>query len=79
MTLIVYLRTSLSKTAWCSYMDSDAIKDLYCLAKYDSKNEHPRPLLVKFLQSSVALDVLSNKSKLDTPVYIKPDLTPADE
>jgi len=31
---------------------------------------------VKFLRSSVALDVLSNKSKLDTPVYIKPDLTP---
>ena len=66
--------TSLSKTG--VPIDSDAIKDLYRLGKYNSKNERPRPLLVKFLRSSVALDVLSNKSKLDTSVYIKFDLTP---
>ena len=66
--------TSLSKTG--VPIDSDAIKDLYRLGKYDCKNERPRPLLVRFLQSSVALDVLSNKPKFDTPVYIKPDLTP---
>ena len=66
--------TSLAKTG--VPIDSEDIKDLYRLGKYDSKNERPRPLLVKFLRSSVALDVLSNKTKLDTPVYLKPDLTP---
>jgi len=29
------------------------VKDLYHLGKYDSKSEHPRPLIIKFLRSSV--------------------------
>jgi len=29
------------------------VKDLYHLGKYDSKSERPRPLLIKFLRSSV--------------------------
>jgi len=53
--------TSLSKTG--VPIDSDAIKDLYRL---DSKNERPRPLLVKFLWSGITLDILPNKSKLNT-------------
>ena len=52
------------------------IKDLYRLGKYDQKSERPRPLLVKFLRSNTAIDILSSKSKLEAPIYIKPDLTP---
>jgi len=46
------------------------VKDLYCLSKYDPKNQCPRPLLVKLLHSNMALD-----SKLETYAYIKPDMT----
>ena len=49
---------------------------LYRLGKYDSKSEHPRPQLIKFLRSSVVLNLLSSKNKLEVPIYIKPDLSP---
>ena len=52
------------------------VKDLYRLGKYDSKSERPRPLLIKFLRSSVVLNLLSSKYKLEAPIYIKPDLSP---
>lgn len=52
------------------------VKDLYRLGKYDSKSERPRPLLIKFLRSSVVLNLLSSKNKLEAPIYIKPDLSP---
>ena len=52
------------------------IKDLYRLGKYDQKSERPRPLLVKFLRSNTAVDILGSKSKLEAPIYIKPDLSP---
>ena len=51
------------------------IKDLHRLGKYDPKSERPRPLLVKLLRSNMALEILSSKSKLEAPVYIKPDMT----
>ena len=57
-------------------IEPNDIKDLYRLGKYDSKSERPRPLLIKFLRSSVVLDLLSSKSKLEAPTYIKPDLNP---
>ena len=45
------------------------IKDLYHLDKYDQKSEHPRPLLIKFLHSNTAINILSSKSKLEAPIY----------
>ncbi|XP_065886047.1 uncharacterized protein [Dysidea avara] len=57
-------------------IESNDIKDLYRLGKYDHKSQRPRPLLIKFLRSNVALDILSSKNKLEAPIYIKPDLTP---
>jgi len=56
-------------------IESSDIKDLYCLGKYDSKSERPRPLLVKFLCSSTVVEILSSKSKLEAPIYIKRDLS----
>ena len=57
-------------------IEPHAIKDSHRLGKYKSSKKQPRPLLVKFLRSTDASDVLRNKSKLSPPVYIKPDLTP---
>ena len=59
--------TSLSKTG--VPVDSDVTKGLYHLGKYGSKNE----FLDTFLWSD-SFVVLWNKSKLNTPVYVKPDV-----
>ena len=64
---------ALSKTD-TNILSSD-IKDLHQLGKYDHKRERPRPLLVKLLRSNMVLNILSSKSKLEAPIYIKPDMT----
>jgi len=51
-------------------IESNDIKDLYHLSKYDSKSERPRSLLVKFLRSSTVIEIPSSKSKLEAPIYI---------
>jgi len=51
------------------------IKDLYISSHqilYNPANKCPRPLLVKLLHSNMAFDILSSKTKLETP---KPDMT----
>jgi len=57
-------------------IETNDIKDLYRLGKYNSNRERPRPLLIKFLRSSTVLNMLSSKNKLEAPIYIKPDLNP---
>ena len=56
-------------------IQSADIKDLYRLGKYDPENERPRPLLLKLLRSNMVFDILSSKTKLEAPIYIKPDMT----
>jgi len=62
-------------------IDANAIKDPYCLGKYNFQSNHPRSLLVRLLRSTDASNILRNKSKLtsvtkfDSPIFIKPDLT----
>ena len=56
-------------------IEPNDIKNLYRLGKYDHTIQRPRPLLIKFLHSNVALDILSSKNKLEAPIYIKLDLT----
>jgi len=56
-------------------IQSADIKDLYRLGKYDPENERPRPLLIKLLRSNMVFDILSSKTKLEAPIYIKPDMT----
>ena len=60
-------------------IERHAIKDSFRLGKFNPGNKRPRPLLVKFLRSADATNILSNKSKLKSPVYIKPDLTPEEK
>ena len=60
-------------------IDASAIKDWYCLGKYSSNLGRPRPLLVKLLRSADASNILQNKSKLASSIYIKPDLTPEEK
>ena len=57
-------------------MRSSAFRDIYRLGKFRDNRTKPRPLLIKFLRSIDASNVLMNKSKLKSSVFIKPDLTP---
>ena len=56
-------------------INENSIKDCYRLGKYNAQASHPRPVLVKFLRYTDASNILSNKSKLSKPVFVKPDLT----
>ena len=51
---------------------------MYRLGKYQSSSSRHRPLLIKFLRAADATYLLSNKSKLKSQVFLKPDLTPED-
>ena len=57
-------------------LDPNAIKDCFRLGKYNSNHTRPRPLMVKFLRTIDAAHILSNRKLLQSPVYVKPDLTP---
>ena len=57
---------------------SSAFKDIYRLGKFRDNRTKPRPLLVKFLRSIDISNVLRNKSKLKSGIFLKPDLS-ADE
>ena len=57
---------------------SSAVKDIYRLGKFRDNRTKPRPLLVKFLRSIDASNVLRNKSKLKSGIFLKSDLS-ADE
>ena len=57
---------------------STSIWDCRCLGKYNQSSSHPRPILVT-LNSTVAVSsVLLLCSSLNSPVSIRPDLTPSD-
>ena len=53
---------------------SSAFKDIYRLGKFRDNRTKPRPLIVKFLHSIDVSNVLRNKSKLKSGIFLKPDL-----
>lgn len=57
-------------------IQSQSIKDVYRLGKFNPVAIHPRPILVKFVRVADAASVLSKKGSLNHPHFIKPDLTP---
>jgi len=46
---------------------------MHWLGKYQSSSSKPRPLLLKFLRAADATYLLSNKSKLKSQVFLKPE------
>jgi len=62
-----------------SDIDSSIEPKFFCLGKFKPDSDQPRPLLVKFLRSTDTTNVLQNKTKLPSGVYIKPDLSPRGE
>ena len=62
-----------------SYIDSTIcdqnISDVYCVGKYNSERQRPRPTLVKFIRSADASNVLFKRNMTPKPYVIKPDLS----
>ena len=57
-------------------LDDFSIRVCYRLGKFSDQARFPRPILVKFNRAMDVARILSNRSKLRSPVVIKPDLTP---
>jgi len=55
---------------------SNSIKGQHCLGKHNSGSTKPSPLMMKFLRSVDAINVLSNQALFKCPINIKPNLTP---
>ena len=53
-------------------INTNSVKDCHWIGKYNTHLDHPRPLLVNFLRN---IDTSSNKTKLASQIYVKPDLT----
>ena len=54
---------------------SSAFRDIYRLGKFRDNRTKPRPLLVKFLRSIDASNLLRNKTKLKPGIFLKSDLS----
>jgi len=57
-------------------IQASSVKDCFRLGKYKSNASCPRPILIKFLRSTEASLALSKIASFQSPVHIKPDLTP---
>lgn len=57
-----------------SSISSDSIKDLFRLGKFDVNHKRPRYILVKMIRASDVPAVLSKKSSLAHPIFIRRDL-----
>ena len=57
-------------------INAQSIKDCYRLGKFNPNQNHPRPILVKFIRISDVTSILYKKGDFSHPFSIKPDLTP---
>jgi len=54
------------------------ILDCYRLSKFNPQRAKPQPILVKLQRAIDASSILANKESLSSPVFIKPDMSPAE-
>ena len=54
------------------------ILDCFCLGEFKEQQSKPRPILVKFHHIVDATTILTNTASLLSPIFIKPDMSPAD-
>lgn len=61
-----------------SSVNSQSIKDIRRLGKYNSARPRPRPILVQFLRSADASSILSKAGSVESPYSIQHYMTPAE-
>ena len=59
-------------------IQSQSIKDCLRLGKFNPNQQHPRPLLVRFVRITDASNILSKRKDFYSPISIKPDMSPAE-
>lgn len=59
-----------------SYLNQSAIRDCFCLGRYNKSHDCPGPILVKLNRSTDIANILSNRSSFPENITIKPDLSP---
>ena len=59
-------------------VEPSLILDCYRLGKYNPQKSKPRPILVKLQRAIDASSILANRGQLSSPIFIKPDLSPAE-
>ena len=57
-------------------VNQTSIKDFHRLGKFKVAQEHPRPIIVKFLRVLDATAVLSDRNDIPSPISVKPDMSP---
>ena len=60
------------------HVESSHILDCFRLGKFKVQQSKPRPILVKFHRIIDATSILANKASLSSPIFIKPDMSPAE-
>ena len=60
------------------HIEPSQILDCFRLGKFKPQQTRPRPILVKLNRAIDATSVLANRSSLKPPLFIKPDLSPAE-
>ena len=67
----------------CSSMDvliePNQVVDCFRLGKFKSNQSRPRPILVKLQCTIDATTILAKRTSLSSPIFIKPDLSPAEQ
>ena len=52
---------------------------VFWLGKFKSNQSRPRPILVKLQRTIDATTILVNRTSLSSPIFIKPDMSPAEQ
>ena len=60
------------------HVESSHILDCFRLGKFKVQQSKPRPILVKLHRIIDATSILANKASLSSPIFIKPDMSPAE-
>ena len=57
------------------YIQPHSIKECFRLGKFSSNEKRPRPILIRFIRIADVSSILSKRSKLSHPYYIKADMS----
>ena len=61
------------------HIEPNQVVDCFRLGKFKSNQSRPRPILVKLQRTIDATTILANRTSLSSPIFIKPDMSPAEQ
>ena len=61
------------------HIEPNQVVDCFWLGKFKSNQSRSRPILVKLQCTIDATTILANRTSLSSPIFIKPDMSPAEQ